>query len=280
MSFNEIAEFRELLSRISKERPGLINAGTRNLLWVIISYPDGCFIGYKELADQVGLTPDTVDKYLRRASNLKLILREQSYARRGIRQCYRVSLPGLRALVRVSPVPPIEQDNPLQGVTESLQGVTESPNGCHQLPTYKEERNYKEERVSNNLSNFDLERFNEVVLKPLPESVSKFVNPGKNFELLLDELTSLGALKDVPVQLKSVNYDPGKNPGGLVLKVLNDLLAVTKARLERDRLDREHNQRVAQELEDVARNASSDPSKWVEEARRRLNQEREEPGVF
>jgi hypothetical protein len=180
----------------------------------------------------------------------------------------------------VSPVPPIEQDNPLQGVTESLQGVTESPNGCHQLPTYKEERNYKEERVSNNLSNFDLERFNEVVLKPLPESVSKFVNPGKNFELLLDELTSLGALKDVPVQLKSVNYDPGKNPGGLVLKVLNDLLAVTKARLERDRLDREHNQRVAQELEDVARNASSDPSKWVEEARRRLNQEREEPGVF
>lgn len=280
MSFNEIAEFRELLSRISKERPGLINAGTRNLLWVIISYPDGCFIGYKELADQVGLTPDTVDKYLRRASNLKLILREQSYARRGVRQCYRVSLPGLRALVRVSPVPPIEQDNPLQGVTESLQGVTESLNGCHQLPTYKEERNYKEERVSNNLSNFDLERFNEVVLKPLPESVSKFVNPGKNFELLLDELTSLGALKDVPVQLKSVNYDPGKNPGGLVLKVLNDLLAVTKARLERDRLDREHNQRVAQELEDVARNASSDPSKWVEEARRRLNQEREEPGVF
>lgn len=54
MSFNEIAEFRELLSRISKERPGLINAGMRNLLFVIISYPDGCFIGYEELADQVG----------------------------------------------------------------------------------------------------------------------------------------------------------------------------------------------------------------------------------
>lgn len=280
MSFNDQPEFRELLSRISKERPGLINAGKRSLLWAIISQPNGCFIGYVELADQAGLKPGTVKTYLRELTDLNLILREQTYARRGIRQCYRVSLSNLRALVRVLPVTPKELDTPLMGVTESVKGVTETPNGYNQLPTYREDRDYKEERVSNNLSNFDLERFSEVILKPLPDSVSKFVNPGKNFELLLDELTSLGALKDVPVQLKSVNYDPGKNPGGLVLKVLNDLLAVTKARLERDRLDREHNQRVAQELEDVARNASSDPSKWVEEARRRLNQEREEPGVF
>jgi hypothetical protein len=90
----------------------------------------------------------------------------------------------------------------------------------------------------------------------------------------------LGALKDVSVQLRSVNYDPGKNPGGLVLKVLNDLVTASKQRVERDRLDREHNERVAQELEDVARNASSDPSKWVEEARKLLTQEREDPGVF
>jgi hypothetical protein len=90
----------------------------------------------------------------------------------------------------------------------------------------------------------------------------------------------LGALKDVPVQLRSVIYDPGKNPGGLVLKVLNDLLASTKQRAELDRLDREHNERVAKELEDVRLNASSDPSKWVEETRKQLMQKRGDPGVF
>jgi len=280
MSFNEIAEFRELLSRTSKERPNLINAGKRSLLWAIISQSDGCFVGYVELADQAGLSTNTVKTYIRDLTKLNVILKEQTYPRKGIRQCYRVSLKGLRDLVRVLPVTPKELGTPLMGIAESLIGITESVNGYHQSPTYRDLREYKEERVSNSPSIFHLERFNNVILQPLPEGVREFVKYGKNFDILLDQITLLGALKDVPVQLRSVTYDPNKNPGGLVLKVLNDLVAVTKARLERDRLDREHNQRVAQELEDVARNASSDPSKWVEEARRRLNQEREEPGVF
>jgi DNA-binding CsgD family transcriptional regulator len=280
MSFNEIAEFREILSRISKERPGLINAGKRSLLWAIISQSDGCFVGYVELADQAGLSTNTVKTYIRDLTKLNIILREQTYPRKGIRQCYHVSLHGLRELVRVSPVTPKELDTPLLGVTESLKGVTESANGYHQSPTYRDLREYKEERVINSPSKFHLERFNNVILKPLPENLREFVKYGKNFDILLDQITLLGALKDVSVQLRSVNYDPGKNPGGLVLKVLNDLVTASKQRVERDRLDREHNERVAQELEDVARNASSDPSKWVEEARKLLTQEREDPGVF
>jgi hypothetical protein len=280
MSFNEIAEFREILSRISKDRPGLINAGKRSLLWAIISQSDGCFVGYVELADQAGLKTDTVKTYLRDLSNLNIILKEQTYPRKGIRQCYHVSLNGLRELVRVLPVTPLAQENPLMGVTESLKGVTESPIGYHQSPTYRELRDYKEERVSNKLSSLNLERFNEVILSSLPESVRNFVKPGKNFDELLDELSSLGALKLVPAHLGSVLYDPGKNPGGLVLKLLDDLIALSKQRLERDRLDREHDQRVKQELEDVARNASSDPSKWAEVARKSMQLEREDPTVF
>jgi DNA-binding CsgD family transcriptional regulator len=280
MSFNEIAEFRELLSRISKERPGLINAGKRSLLWAIISQSDGCFVGYVELADQAGLSTNTVKTYIRDLTKLNIILREQTYPRKGIRQCYHVSLQGLRELVRVSPVTPKELNTPLLGVTESLKGVTESVNGYHQSPTYRDLREYKEERVNNSPSKFHLERFNNVILKPLPENLREFVKYGKNFDVLLDQITLLGSLKDVPVQLRSVIYDPGKNPGGLVLKVLNDLLASTKQRAERDRLDREHNERVAQELEDVRLNASSDPSKWVEEAKKQLAQRKEDPGVF
>lgn len=270
MSFNEIAEFRELLSRISKERPGLINAGKRSLLWAIISQSDGCFVGYVELADQAGLKKDTVKTYLRDLTNLNIILKEQTYPRKGIRQCYRVSLTGLRTLVRVLPVTPIDQDNPLMGVTESVKGVTESLNGYHLSPTYREEREYKEERVKTSLSSFNLLRFEEYVLLALPKDVRPLVTPGKNFELLLDELEALGALRDVPGQLNSVYYDPSKNPGGLVLRVLNDFLAVTKSNLERERLRREKDQRVADELEEIRRNASSDPTSFIEEARRAL----------
>jgi DNA-binding Lrp family transcriptional regulator len=270
MSFNEIAEFRELLSRISKERRNLINAGKRSLLWAIISQSDGCFVGYVELADQAGLSTNTVKTYIRDLTKLNIILREQTYPRKGIRQCYHVSLHGLRELVRVSPVTPIELNNVPVGVTESLKGVTESANGYHQSPTYRDLREYKEERVTNSPTKYQLERFNNVIVKPLPEGVREFVKYGKNFDLVLDQIVVLGALKDVPVQLRSVNYDPGKNPGGLVLKVLNDLLTATRQRVERERLDREHNQRVAQELEDVRLNASSDPTKHIEEARKRL----------
>jgi DNA-binding Lrp family transcriptional regulator len=280
MSFNELAEFRELLSRISKERPKLISAGKRSLLWAIISQSNGCFIGYVELADQAGLSPETVKTYLRELTDLNLILREQTYARKGVRQCYHVSLQGLRALLRVLPVTPLELDTPLLGVTESVKGVTESATEYHLSPTYRELRDYKKERVSNNLSNYDLKRFKEVILNCLPESVRNLVNPGKNFEERLDELTSLSALKAVPGQLGSVLYDPGKNPGGLVLKLLDELLVVTKQRVERDRLELEHNQRVAQELAEVERNASSDPSMWAEEARKLMKQVREDPSVF
>jgi DNA-binding Lrp family transcriptional regulator len=280
MSFNEIAEFRELLSRISKDQPKLITAGMRSLLWAIISQSDGCFIGRFELADQAGLSPETVKTYLRRLTPLNVILREQTYVRRGIRQCYRVSLPGLRELVRVSPVTPIEVDSSLLGITESVSGITESATGYHQSPTYRDKRNYKDERVTTNLSTLNLTRFQEVVLSPLPSHVREFVTPGSNMEKILDELQLLGALDDAPGRLKEVNYDPGKNPGGLVLKVLNDLLSLTKQRIERDQLERERDQKVVRDLEEAERNKSSDPDIWIEVARKKLAKAKDSPTTF
>jgi hypothetical protein len=161
------------------------------------------------------------------------------------------------------------------GVAESLMGITESVNGYHQSPTYRDLRDYKEERVSNNLFSVDLQRFNDVILNPLPESVRKFVNPGKNFEERLDELTSLGALKDVSVALGRVLYDPSKNPGGLVLKVLNDLVALSKQRLERDKAEKERSLKVAKDIEEAGLNATSDPAKWIEEAKKQIAKGRE-----
>jgi len=280
MSYNEISEFRNLLGEISRSRPKLIKPGHRSILWPILSQPNGCFVGEEELADQAGVAVGTLATYLRELTSLNLISREQTFARKGVRQCYRVELSGLHALLRVSPDTPFEENTSLLGVTESVMGTTEFVNASHPIHPYIEEREYKEERVTNNLSSVDLKRFNDVILNSLPESVRKFVNPGKNFEDRLDELTSLGALKDVSIALGRVLYDPSKNPGGLVLKVLDDLVALSKQRVERDRQEREHSQRVARELDEVARNASSDPSKWIEEAKKELAKRNEAPGVF
>ena len=274
MSYNEISEFRNLLGEISRSRPKLIKPGHRSILWPILSQPNGCFVGEDELADQAGLAVGTLATYLRELTSLNLISREQTFARKGIRQCYRVELSGLYELLRVSPDTPLSKPNSLMGVTESVVPITESVNASYPIHPYREEREYKEERVNNSLPIFNHSRFEEYVLLALPKEVRQLVTPGKNFELLLDELETLGALRDVSGALNRTTYDPSRNPGGLVLRLLNDLLTVTKSQVENDRLRKEHDLRVAQDLEDLARNASSDPSRFLEEARRNLAEKR------
>lgn len=274
MSYNEISEFRSLLGEISRSRPKLIKPGHRSILWPILSQPNGCFVGEDELADQAGLAVGTLATYLRELTSLNLISREQTFARKGIRQCYRVKLSGLHELLRVSPDTPLSESNSLMGVTESVVAITESVNASYPIHPYREEREYKEERVNNSLPSFNLSRFEEFVLLPLPKDVRPLVTPGKNFELLLDELETLGALRDVPGALNRTTYDPSRNPGGLVIRLLNDLLTVTKSQVENERLRNEHDLRVAQEIEELARNASSDPSRFLEEARRNLAEKR------
>ena len=274
MSYNEISEFRNLLGEISRSRPKLIKPGHRSILWPILSQPNGCFVGEDELADQAGLAVGTLATYLRELTSLNLISREQTFARKGIRQCYRVELSGLYELLRVSPDTPLSKTNSLMGVTESVVPITESVNASYPIHPYREEREYKEERVNNSLPIFNHSRFEEYVLLALPKNVRQLVTPGKNFELLLDELETLGALRDVPGALNRTTYDPSRNPGGLVLRLLNDLLTVTKSQVENERLRREHDLRVAQEIEERARNASSDPSRFLEEARRNLAEKR------
>jgi hypothetical protein len=274
MSYNEISEFRNLLGEISRSRPKLIKPGHRSILWPILSQPNGCFVGEDELADQAGLAVGTLATYLRELTSLNLISREQTFARKGIRQCYRVELSGLYELIRVSPDTPLSKPSSLMGVTESVVPITESVNASYPIHPYREEREYKEERVNNSQPVFNHSRFEEYVLLALPKDVRQLVTPGKNFEQLLDELGTLGALRDVPGALNRTTYDPSRNPGGLVLRLLNDLLTVTKSQVENERLRREHDLRVAQELEDLARNASSDPSRFLEEARRNLAEKR------
>ena len=214
MSFNEIAEFRTALGVISRDYPKLINAGQRSLLWVIVSYPEGCFIGLDELANQAGLSNDTTKAYLRALTKLSLIDREQSYARKGLRQCYRVNVSALTNFVRVLPDTPF--NNSVMGVTNTAKGVTKLANGSYQIHPYKEYKDYK----------YDKERFDKL-LTYLPENVRQYVKPGKNYEERLDELERRGiTLEAVGVYLSKQNFATSHKIGGLVSSFLGELLGV------------------------------------------------------
>ena len=214
MSFNEIAEFRLALGRITRDYPKLINGGHRSLLWVIVSYPEGCFIGLDELADQAGLSNDTAKAYLRHLTNLSLISREQSFARKGLRQCYRVNVNELTNFNRVLPDTPFT--NTPMGVTKSVKGVAELANGSHLIHPYKEYKDYK----------YDKERFDNLITY-LPIDVRPYVKPGKNYELKLDELERKGTtLEAIGAYLSRQNYATSYKNGGLVSSFLDELLGV------------------------------------------------------
>ena len=214
MSFNEIATFRIALGRITRDYPKLITAGHRSLLWVIVSYPEGCFIGLDELADQAGLSKDTAKAYLRHLTNLSLISREQSFARKGLRQCYRVKLDELTNFNRVLPDTPFT--NTSMGVTNSVKGVAELANGSYPIHPYKE---YK-------YNKYDKERFDKLITY-LPIDFRQYVKPGKNYELKLDELERKGTtLEAIGAYLSRQNYATSYKKGGLVSSFLDELLGV------------------------------------------------------
>jgi len=214
MSFNQIAEMRTALGVITRDHPKLITAGQRSLLWVIVSYPEGCFIGLDELADQAGLSNDTAKAYLRALTKLSLIDREQTYARKGLRQCYRVNVSALTNFLRVLPDTPF--NNSVMGVTNSAKGVTELAEGSRPIHPYKEYKDYK----------YDKARFDKL-LTYLSKDVRQYVKPGKNYEERLDELERRGTnVEAVGVFLSKQNFATSHKIGGLISSFLDELLGV------------------------------------------------------
>lgn len=194
MSFNEITSFRTALSRLTKDHPSLVKGGHRSVMWVIVSYPDGCFIGQQELADQSGYALDTVKTYLRDLSALGFILREQRYARKGLRQCYRVDVIAMTNFNRVLSDTPYKPGSTAIGVAQSPKSVTESVNEYDLSPPYRYYKNNK----------YDKDRFSDFKLLLLPNLQS--IEPGHKVEAALEELVSKGCTLQVPATLLN-NHD-------------------------------------------------------------------------
>jgi hypothetical protein len=218
MSFSEIADFRTELGRLTKEYPKLLRAGEVTLLWTIISYPDGCFIGEQELADQAHLSLSTKDTYLRKLTKLGFITREQSYARKGVRQCYRVSVKDMRNY-RLSPV--IANTNSLPPITDKPMPITDKPNAYHRSHAYRDYKDYKYD--------INQERFNKV-LNAIPKDFRSYINAGTNYEMRLNKLEHRGTtLEAVCAYLTKQNWTQAGSKGGLLSHFLDVLLSDTKA---------------------------------------------------
>ena len=233
MSFDEISEFRKCLSDLSKNNPGLINAGQRNLLWVIISYPDGCFIGFEELALQVGLSTDTINGYLRALTKLGFIDREQSYARKGVRQCYRVRVNVMRSR-SLLPVTPRELSSVLPEllppVTSDVMPVTSEVIASDQSHTYKYNKYNRNDKELNSRLVINVERWNVVSAK-LDQLVKHKFKPSVESERLLDIILkrpgmTLTGLRDL---IGAINFATSTNNTGLLMNYLRELAGVIEA---------------------------------------------------
>jgi hypothetical protein len=232
MSFNEVSEFRTLLGEIDRQHPKLILAGERSLLWVIISYPDGCFIGENELAKQAGLRVSTLGKYVGRQARLKVILKEQSYARKGLRQCYRVSLTGLKNLLSLPPEIALELRDPKFNselpTAEELMPTAEFSNAYHRVDPYKEYKNYKYDKDAT--KGINVERFNYVISEINAET-RNYISPGMNYEKLLDKCERQGtSLETIKGRLGRVNFSNAVKVGALLEHQLKVIAGELKAK--------------------------------------------------
>jgi hypothetical protein len=219
MSFSEITHFRTELGRLAKEYPKLIRAGEISLLWTIISYPNGCFIGQQELADLAHLSLSTKDTYLRKLTKLGFITREQSYARKGVRQCYRVSIKGMKDYC-LSPV--IANTNSLPPITDKPVPITDESNAYHRSYAYRDYKDYKYD--------INQERFNKI-LNAIPKEFRIFIDSGTNYEIRLDKLELQGTtLEAICADLAKQNWYGAGSKGGLLSHFLDALLGDTKAK--------------------------------------------------
>lgn len=235
MSFNEIADFRTALSQLTKTHPGLVKGGWRSVMWVIVSYPDGCFIGYKEIADQAGYAPDTVKTYLRELTKLGFILREQKWVRKGIRQCYRIDVKAIADFHSVAPDTPNSSISTVTGVPTSVKRGTGEPIACDLSPTYRYiDKDKYDKTKTERFSNF---------LSLLPDHLQGLTQ-GKNVDEPLDRLDAKGVpLQVTASHISEHNYTGAKDTYSVLVKRLDafsietlDLVAERKLLDEQTRL--------------------------------------------
>ncbi len=214
--FSDIPEIGKCYQQIP---PNKLNPTDRNAILLIASHKNGCYIGEEALAQQVGTTRGNLRKVLGKLVKKGLVTREQPYAHRGVRQCYRINTGKLKELAgeRVSiktPLDSVPVSNAHKGSREAVKGFIE---GAYAYPVEHPYRDYK-----NNKNDID-QRF-LFITKDLPEKTSSYIDYAPNVSELLDELEREGiSLEKVKGALEATDFTNAYKVGGLFMSVLRDL---------------------------------------------------------
>jgi DNA-binding MarR family transcriptional regulator len=226
MAYDDIPTLREAFKRLPLE---VLNSSEASLLWVITSYPEGCFIGQEDLARTARLKLGTSKVNLRKLVNKKLVTKDQSYAHKGVRQCYRANMTELQRLLerydtnkdRVqldTPKVSVQLKEP-KSVNKNLKGVSERVNGVNELHPYKEYKDYI----------YDKELFNEFIGSFKHQDLVQYINPGKNLDELLKEVIQQDtSFKSLNGYLEKQNFSTSHKVGGLLVHFINQYLGRVK----------------------------------------------------
>lgn len=215
MSFNDLAAIYAYFEQLPV---GYLNPTEASVIIAIARQPDGCFIGEVKLAAQARTSVGNLNKVLVKLRRLGIVTGDQRYARKGLRQCYRVSLSGLGAYFeRVSvktPFNSMDSTEAEMGISKTVKGIFESATAYPVEHPYKEYKHYKNDKD---------ERF-FFIIKDLPESVKALIEYAPNVSNELDELERQGiSLERIKGALEDTDFTNAYKVGGLFISVLRSL---------------------------------------------------------
>lgn len=215
MSFNDLAAIYAYFEQLPV---GYINPTEASVIIAIARQPNGCFIGEVKLAAQARTSVGNLNKVLVKLRRLGIVTGDQRYARKGLRQCYRITITGLGAYAeRVSIKTPFEGMDSTEaemGIAKTVKGIFESATAYPVEHPYKEYKQYKNDKD---------ERFS-FITKDLPESVKALIEYAPNVSELLDELEHQGiSLERIKGALEDTDFTNAYKVGGLFMSVLRGL---------------------------------------------------------
>lgn len=212
MPFNDLPAIYEVFERLPS---GYINSTDSAVIVAIAHMPNGCFIGEEALAARCRMSKSNLKKILGRLVRDGIVLKEQKYARKGVRQCYHLNVDGFKAYSeRVSVEIPTESMSvttaPMNS-TNALKGISVSANGYpvgHPYKEYKQYKNDKDERFS-------------FITENIPTETKSLIKYGKNISNELDNLERLGiSLEAIKDALERVDFSNSYKVGGLFMSAL------------------------------------------------------------
>lgn len=212
-----------------------------------------------ELIRITGAHDKSISRSLGRLAQRKLLIRiTLADKKKGLRGEYAVNRELLRSLTQVTEELPNEYE-----VTEEVQtGNPIAPLSNSGAPE-KVLHGYAKPNKPNKPKNVhSYDRFNEVILKNVPQQLQATITAGKNLDTLLDELSELGVTDQaIGSAINRITWSNVIKAGAIVSLTLTALVEERKQALAREKLEADNRRQLDIERLEAERNKASDEAR-------------------